>query len=48
MVRDKPLCSSWEKKMEAKRDKDLVKRYTLKLKDDKMKQREVGSSCVVI
>lgn len=40
MVRDKPLCSSWEKKMEAKRDKDLVKRYTLKLKDDKMKQRE--------
>ncbi|TNN41770.1 Coiled-coil domain-containing protein 86 [Liparis tanakae] len=40
LVRDKPLCSSWEKKMEAKRDKDLVKRYTLQLKDDKVKQRE--------
>ncbi|XP_034401681.1 coiled-coil domain-containing protein 86 [Cyclopterus lumpus] len=40
LVRDKPLCSSWEKKMEAKREKDLVKRYTLQLKDDKVKQRE--------
>ncbi|XP_075947410.1 coiled-coil domain-containing protein 86 [Anarhichas minor] len=40
MLRDKPLCSSWEKKMEAKRDKDLVKRYTLQLKGDKAKQRE--------
>ncbi|XP_068583851.1 coiled-coil domain-containing protein 86 [Cebidichthys violaceus] len=40
LVRDKPLCSSWEKKMEAKREKDLVKRYTLQLKEDKAKQRE--------
>lgn len=40
LVRDKPLCSSWEKKMEAKREKDLVKRYTLQLKEEKASQRE--------
>lgn len=41
MVRDKPLCSSWEKKMEAKREKELVKQYTLKLKEDKAREKEV-------
>ncbi|XP_034746157.1 coiled-coil domain-containing protein 86 [Etheostoma cragini] len=40
MVRDKPLCSSWEKKMEAKREKELVKQYTLKLKEDKAREKE--------
>ncbi|XP_068445173.1 coiled-coil domain-containing protein 86 [Clinocottus analis] len=40
LLRDKPLCSSWEKKMEAKREKDLVKRYTLQLKEEKASQRE--------
>uniref|UniRef100_UPI0037E72F27 coiled-coil domain-containing protein 86 n=1 Tax=Semicossyphus pulcher TaxID=241346 RepID=UPI0037E72F27 len=40
LVRDKPLCSSWEKKMEAKREKDLVKQYTLQLKEEKARQKE--------
>ncbi|XP_070780750.1 coiled-coil domain-containing protein 86 [Enoplosus armatus] len=40
LVRDKPLCSSWEKKMEAKREKDLMKRYSLQLKEEKAKQKE--------
>ncbi|XP_034544575.1 coiled-coil domain-containing protein 86 [Notolabrus celidotus] len=40
LVRDKPLCSSWEKKMEAKRDKQLVKQYTLQLKEEKARQKE--------
>ncbi|XP_019955846.1 coiled-coil domain-containing protein 86 [Paralichthys olivaceus] len=40
LVRDKPLCSSWEKKMQAKREKDLVKQFTLQLKEDKAKQKE--------
>jgi len=40
LVRDKPLCSSWEKKMQAKREKELVKRYTLQLKEEKAKQKE--------
>ncbi|XP_074486018.1 coiled-coil domain-containing protein 86 [Sebastes fasciatus] len=40
LVRDKPLCSSWEKKMEAKREKELVKQYTVQLKGEKAKQKE--------
>ncbi|XP_044202948.1 coiled-coil domain-containing protein 86 [Thunnus albacares] len=40
LVRDKPLCSSWEKKMEAKREKELVKRYSLQLKEEKARQKE--------
>ncbi|XP_035494041.2 coiled-coil domain-containing protein 86 [Scophthalmus maximus] len=40
LVRDKPLCTSWGKKMEAKREKELVKQFTLQLKEDKAKQRE--------
>ncbi|XP_012737644.2 coiled-coil domain-containing protein 86 [Fundulus heteroclitus] len=40
LVRDKPLCSSWEKKMQAKREKDLMKQYTAKLKDDKAQKKE--------
>ncbi|KAK2817113.1 hypothetical protein Q5P01_025304 [Channa striata] len=40
LVRDKPLCTSWEHKMEAKRQKQLVKQYTLQLKDEKAKQKE--------
>ncbi|XP_040001041.1 coiled-coil domain-containing protein 86 [Xiphias gladius] len=40
LVRDKPLCSSWEKKMEAKREKELVKRFSLQLKEEKAKQKE--------
>ncbi|KAF3687727.1 Coiled-coil domain-containing protein 86 [Channa argus] len=40
MVRDKPLCTSWEKKMEAKREKQLVKQYTLQLKEEKARQKE--------
>ncbi|XP_054459563.1 coiled-coil domain-containing protein 86 [Anoplopoma fimbria] len=40
MVRDKPLCSSWEKKMEAKREKEQVKQYTLQLKGEKVRQKE--------
>ncbi|TMS22798.1 Coiled-coil domain-containing protein 86 [Larimichthys crocea] len=40
VVRDKSLCSSWEKKMAAKRDKDLVKQYSSQLKEEKAKQKE--------
>ncbi|XP_041640339.1 coiled-coil domain-containing protein 86 [Cheilinus undulatus] len=40
LVRDKQLCSSWEKKMQAKREKDLVKQYTLQLKEEKARQKE--------
>ncbi|XP_026025115.1 coiled-coil domain-containing protein 86 [Astatotilapia calliptera] len=40
LVRDKQLCSSWEKKMEAKREKALVKQYSLQLKDEKARQKE--------
>ncbi|XP_071360957.1 coiled-coil domain-containing protein 86 [Trachinotus anak] len=40
LVRDKPLCSSWEKKMQAKREKELVKRYSLQLKEEQAKQKE--------
>ncbi|KAM9399391.1 uncharacterized protein ACWYII_031588 [Salvelinus alpinus] len=40
LVRDKPLCSSWEKKMAAKREKELVKKYSLQLKEDKAREKE--------
>ncbi|KAI3353152.1 hypothetical protein L3Q82_019696 [Scortum barcoo] len=40
VVRDKPLCTSWEKKMQAKREKELVKQYTLQLKEEKDRQKE--------
>ncbi|XP_076004335.1 coiled-coil domain-containing protein 86 [Genypterus blacodes] len=40
LVRDKPLCSSWEKKMQAKQEKNLVKTYSLQLKEEKAKQKE--------
>ncbi|XP_037530819.1 coiled-coil domain-containing protein 86 [Nematolebias whitei] len=40
LVRDKPLCSSWEKKMEAKREKDLVKQFTARLKEEKAQKKE--------
>ncbi|XP_034448932.1 coiled-coil domain-containing protein 86 [Hippoglossus hippoglossus] len=40
LVRDKPLCTSWEKKMQAKQEKDMVKKFTTQLKDDKAKQKE--------
>ncbi|XP_029621893.1 coiled-coil domain-containing protein 86-like [Salmo trutta] len=39
LVRDKPLCSSWEK-MAAKREKELVKKYSLQLKEDKAREKE--------
>ncbi|XP_014050705.2 coiled-coil domain-containing protein 86 [Salmo salar] len=40
LLRDKPLCSSWEKKMEAKREKELVRKYSLQLKEDKAREKE--------
>uniref|UniRef100_A0AAZ3SCJ8 Coiled-coil domain-containing protein 86 n=2 Tax=Oncorhynchus TaxID=8016 RepID=A0AAZ3SCJ8_ONCTS len=40
LVRDKPLCTSWEKKMVAKREKELVKKYSLQLKEDKAREKE--------
>lgn len=42
VVRDKQLCSSWEKKMAAKREKELLKQYSLQLKEEKAKQKEVS------
>ncbi|KAM9449699.1 coiled-coil domain-containing protein 86 [Clarias gariepinus] len=40
LLRDKPLRSSWQKKMEAKREKDLLKQYHQQLKDNKAKEKE--------
>ncbi|XP_029010447.1 coiled-coil domain-containing protein 86 [Betta splendens] len=40
LVRDKTLCTSWQKKMEAKREKDLVKQYCSQLKEEKARQKE--------
>ncbi|XP_056136817.1 coiled-coil domain-containing protein 86 [Lampris incognitus] len=40
LLRDKPLRSSWEKKMEAKREKELVKKYSLELKEMKAREKE--------
>lgn len=45
-MRDKSLCSSWDKKMNAKRQKDLVKQYSMQLKEEKAKQKEVTYSAV--
>ncbi|KAM4584432.1 coiled-coil domain-containing protein 86 [Odontesthes bonariensis] len=40
LVRDKPLCTSWEKKMQAKQEKDLVKQYSMRLKEEKAQKKE--------
>ncbi|XP_060945291.1 coiled-coil domain-containing protein 86 [Limanda limanda] len=40
LLRDKPLCTSWKRKMQNKQDKDMVKKFTTQLKDDKAKQKE--------
>ena len=41
-MRDKPLCTSWEKKMKAKQEKEMVKKFSLQLKEDKAKEKEVN------
>lgn len=46
VVRDKQLCSSWEKKMAAKREKALVKQYSSQLKEEKARQKEVKTEAV--
>lgn len=45
VVRDKQLCTSWEKKMEAKQEKLLVKQYSLRLKEEKARKKEVSWRC---
>lgn len=40
VVRDKQLCTSWEKKMRAKKEKQLIKQYSLQLKEEKAKEKE--------
>ncbi|XP_056312468.1 coiled-coil domain-containing protein 86 [Danio aesculapii] len=40
LLRDKPLCTSWEKKMEAKREKQQVKLYHQQLKDEQAREKE--------
>ena len=42
VVRDKPLRTSWGKKMAAKQEQQLVKKFSLQLKQDKAKEKEVG------
>lgn len=42
LLRDKPLCTSWQKKMAAKQEKNLVKQYSLQLKEEKARQKEVS------
>ncbi|XP_026876240.2 coiled-coil domain-containing protein 86 [Electrophorus electricus] len=40
LLRDKPLRSSWQKKMEAKREKEIVKKYSQQLADEKARKKE--------
>ncbi|XP_026060712.1 coiled-coil domain-containing protein 86-like [Carassius auratus] len=40
LLRDKPLRTSWETKMEAKREKQLVKQYHQQLKDEQAREKE--------
>ncbi|KAI5087835.1 coiled-coil domain-containing protein 86 [Silurus meridionalis] len=40
LLRDKPLRSSWQKKMEAKREKEMVKQYHQQLKNNKAREKE--------
>ncbi|XP_065151329.2 coiled-coil domain-containing protein 86 [Paramisgurnus dabryanus] len=40
LLRDKPLRTSWEKKMEVKREKQLVKQYHQQLKDEQTREKE--------
>uniref|UniRef100_A0A8C1GIS4 Coiled-coil domain-containing protein 86 n=1 Tax=Cyprinus carpio TaxID=7962 RepID=A0A8C1GIS4_CYPCA len=42
LLRDKPLRTSWEKKMEAKREKQLVKQYHQQLKDEQAREKEAS------
>ncbi|KAG9260017.1 coiled-coil domain-containing protein 86 [Astyanax mexicanus] len=40
LLRDKPLRSSWQKKMDAKREKELVKKYHQQIKDQKAQEKQ--------
>nr|XP_061791928.1 LOW QUALITY PROTEIN: coiled-coil domain-containing protein 86-like [Nerophis lumbriciformis] len=40
LVRDVSLCTTWEKKMQAKREKQMVQKYMLELKEQKAKVKE--------
>ncbi|XP_076150770.1 coiled-coil domain-containing protein 86 [Alosa pseudoharengus] len=40
LLRDKPLCTSWEKKMEVRREKELVKKYHQQLKEEKAREKQ--------
>ncbi|MCJ8748954.1 hypothetical protein PDJAM_G00170580 [Pangasius djambal] len=44
LLRDKPLRSSWQKKMEAKREKEMVKQYHQQLKDNKTREKEIRNT----
>ncbi|KAK0142311.1 Coiled-coil domain-containing protein 86 [Merluccius polli] len=44
LVRDKPLKTSWGKKMEAKQEKQMVKKFSLQLKEDKAKVKEIRNT----
>ncbi|XP_077107092.1 coiled-coil domain-containing protein 86-like [Ranitomeya variabilis] len=40
MVRDRPLCTSWEVKMKQKQEKKLLKSLAQQLKDEKQQEKE--------
>ncbi|KAJ8367275.1 hypothetical protein AAFF_G00323360 [Aldrovandia affinis] len=40
LLRDKPLRSSWDRKMVAKREKEMVKKFALQLKEEKAREKE--------
>lgn len=42
VLKDKPLRTSWEKKMEVKREKELVKKYHQQLKEEKAREKQVN------
>lgn len=46
LLRDKPLRSSWDRKMVAKREKELVKKFALQLKEEKAREKEVLYVCL--
>lgn len=41
MIQDKPLRTSWERKMKERQEKKLVKNFAQQLENEKRREREV-------
>nr|XP_033776592.1 coiled-coil domain-containing protein 86 [Geotrypetes seraphini]XP_033776593.1 coiled-coil domain-containing protein 86 [Geotrypetes seraphini]XP_033776594.1 coiled-coil domain-containing protein 86 [Geotrypetes seraphini]XP_033776595.1 coiled-coil domain-containing protein 86 [Geotrypetes seraphini] len=44
MVKDRPLCTSWEQKMKVRQEKRLLKDFAKHLKDEKQREKEEKKS----